>query len=136
MYATKKMVPAAVGVAGLTLASLGTVGSGPANAAATCQLSVDSNRVLNLQDRGTNDEIFFKLGSNRTPVVQYNLGDKVNNIGTEVFQGSIDLKVFERDPNNLTLVGTLNNIPCQNEPGELDDVSGAGALYRVRWSVQ
>jgi hypothetical protein len=136
MYATKKMVPAAVGVAGLTLASLGAVGSGPANAAATCQLSVDSNRVLNLQDRGINDEIFFKLGSNKTPVVQYNLGDKVNNIGTEVFQGSIDLKVFERDANNLTLVGTLNNIPCENEPGELDDVSGAGALYRVRWSVR
>ena len=135
MYASKKMVPAAVGVAGLALASLGTVGSGPAAAAATCELSVDSNKVLNLQDNGANDEIFFKLGSHRTPVVQYGLGDKVTNIGTEVFQGSIDLRVFERDANNITLVGTLNNIPCQNEPGELDDLSGAGAIYRVKWSV-
>lgn len=105
MYATKKMVPAAVGVAGLALASFGAVGSGPAAAAAaaTCELSVDSNKVLNLQDNGVNDEIFFKLGSHRTPVVQYGLGDKVTNIGTEVFQGSIDLKVFERDANNSTL---------------------------------
>jgi len=130
------MVPAAVGVAGMAIASIGAVGSGPAAAAATCELSVDSNKVLNLQDSGNHDEIFFKLGGNPTPLLQYGLGDKVNNIGAETFQGSIDVKVFERDRNNVTLVGTLNNIPCQNEPGEVEDVSGAGAIYRVKWSVR
>jgi hypothetical protein len=135
MYTTKKMIPAAIGVAGLAFASMVAAGNAPASATATCQLSVDSIKVLNLQDGNGNDEVFAKLGTQRTPVLQYVLNQKRNNIGTEVFQGSIDLKVFEKDPNNLTRVGTINNIPCSNNPGQITDLSGAGAVYRVVWSV-
>jgi hypothetical protein len=141
MYAVKRLtskriIPAAISVTGLALASLGAVGGTPASAAVpTCQLTVHSNKVLNLEDRGNNDEIFFKLGQSRTPTQQYTLGQKRFNIGSETFQNSIDVRVFERDASNLTLVGTLNNIPCVNEPGELDDVSGSGGIYRVKWSV-
>lgn len=135
MYTTKKLIPATIGVAGLALASLATVGSTPASAAATCQLEVNSIKVLNLQDGNGNDEVNAKLGSQSTPVLQYVLNQKRNNIGTEVFQGTIDLKVFERDPNNVTRVGTVNNIPCQNNPGEITDFNRAGAVYRVVWSV-
>ena len=35
----------------------------------------------------------------------------------------------------MTRVGTINNIPCVNNPGKLTDLSGAGAIYRVVWSV-
>jgi hypothetical protein len=129
-----KLVPAAIGVSGLALASLATVGSAPASAVPTCQLTVHSNKVLNLQDAQGNDEIFFKLGANQTPTRSYALNQTRNNIGSETFQGSIDVRVFERDSNNLTRVGTFT-VPCANEPGELDDVSGAGAIYRVHWSV-
>ena len=137
MYTAKKLIPATIGVAGVALAaSVVAMGSAPASAAATCQLSVNSNKVLNLQDGNPpNDEIFFKLGTNNTPVRQYALNQKRFNIGTEAFQGTIDLKVFERDGNNVTRVGTINNIPCSNNPGQLTDLSGAGAIYRVAWSV-
>lgn len=138
MYTTKRLIPATIGVAGVALAtSMVAMGSTPASAAATCQLKVDSNKVLNLQDvNGNNkDEIFFKLGSSNTPLRQYSLNQRRVNLGSETFQGNIDLKVFERDGNNVTRVGTINNIPCSNEPGELTDLSGAGAIYRVAWSV-
>ena len=141
MYAAKRqtakrIITGGIGVTGLALASLSAVGGTSASAAVpTCQLEVHSNKVLNLEDRGNNDEIFFKLGQNRTPTQQYTLGQKRFNIGTETFQNSIDVRVFERDASNLTLVGTLNNIPCVNEPGEIEDVSGSGAIYRVKWSV-
>jgi hypothetical protein len=134
MYTSTKLVPAAIGVAGLALAAV-AMGGGPASAVPTCQLSVDSNKVLNLQDGDGHDEIFFKLGNNRTPVRQYALNQKRFNLGSETFQGTIDLKVFERDGNNVTRVGTINNIPCSNNPGELTDLSGAGAIYQVAWSV-
>ncbi len=107
----------------------------PRLATATCELTVHSNKALELQDNDGTDELFFKLGSEKTPVRVYSEGQKRRNIGSEFFQNSIDVKVFERDGNNITLVGTLNNIPCQNEPGEQDDVAGAGALNRIRWSV-
>jgi len=130
------MVSSAMGVTALMLASLGAVGIGPASAAVpTCQLTVHSNKVLNLQDQGNNDEIFFKLGGNQTPTRQYALDQRRRNIGSETFQNTIDVRVFERDGSNLTRVGTLNNIPCSNNPGQLDDVSGSGAIYRVLWSV-
>ena len=136
MHTTKKLIPATIGVAGVALAtSMMGMGSAPASAAATCQLSVDSNKVLNLQDGNGNDEIFFKLGNSKTPVLQYVLNQRRLNLGTEAFQGTIDLKVFERDGNNVTRVGTINNIPCSNNPGQLTDLSGAGAIYRVAWSV-
>jgi hypothetical protein len=129
-----RIVPTTIGVSGLALASLAAVG-GPASAAPTCQLTVDSNQVLNLQDQQGNDEIFFKLGNNRTPTRTYALNQTRNNIGSETFQGSIDVKVFEKDGSNLTLVGAMNNVPCQNNPGQINDVSGAGAIYRVTWHV-
>jgi hypothetical protein len=43
------------------------------------------------------------------------------------------VKVFERDPNNLTLIDSAS-IPCVNGSGE-SDAAGAGAIYRVTWSV-
>jgi hypothetical protein len=131
-----KLVPAAIGVTGLALASLAAVGSAPASAAATCQLKVNSNKVLNLEDDNGTDRIYFKLGSSRTPTLTYALGDKVSNIGSETFQGSIDLKVFEREGNVRTLVDRVNNIPCQNTPVQVDDLTDGDAIYRVRWSVQ
>ena len=135
MNTITKLVPAAIGVSGLALASLATVGSAPASAVPTCQLTVHSNKVLNLQDAQGNDEIFFKLGAQQTPTRSYALNQRRNNIGSETFQGSINVRVFERDNNNnLTRVGTLS-VPCANNPGQLDDVSGAGAIYRVHWSV-
>jgi len=136
MYATR-LITSGVGLTGLVLTSLAAFGVAPAMATTTCELTVQSNKVLDLQDNdaGQKDEIFFKLAGENTPLRQYAEGQKRNNIGSKFFQNSIDVRVFERDGNNITLVGTLNNIPCANEPGELDDVSGAGALYRVRWSV-
>ena len=134
MYTSTKLVPAAISVAGIALAAV-AMGGAPASAVATCQLSVDSNKVLNLQDRDGADEVFFKLGNSRTQVRQYTLNQKRFNLGSETFQGTIDLKVFERDGNNVTRVGTINNIPCSNNPGTLTDLSGAGAIYRVAWSV-
>ncbi|HEY7043341.1 MAG TPA: hypothetical protein VH419_06710 [Nocardioidaceae bacterium] len=131
-----KMVPAAIGISGLALASLAAVGSAPASAAATCQLTVHSNKVLNLEEDNGTDSIFFKLGNNRTPTLNYALGDKQVNIGSETFQGSIDLKVFEKNGNQRTLVDRLNNIPCQNSPVQVDDATDGDAIYRVRWSVQ
>jgi len=135
MYTTKKMIPATIGVAGLALTSMVAMGSAPAQAVPTCQLSVDSIKVLNLQDPSGADEVFAKLGTNKTPVLSYALNTKRNNIGTEVFQGSIDLRVFEKDANNVTRVGSINNIPCVNNPGQITDLSGGGGLYRVVWSV-
>jgi hypothetical protein len=134
MHTSTKLFPAVIGVAGVALAAVAMAGA-PASAVPTCQLSVDSNKVLNLQDRNGDDEIFFKLGNSRTQVRQYVLNQKRFNLGSETFQGTIDLKVFERDGNNVTRVGTINNIPCSNNPGELTDLSGAGAIYRVAWSV-
>jgi len=134
MYTSRKLIPATIGVAGVALAAV-AMGSTSASAVPTCQLSVDSNKVLDLQDGGNRDEIFFKLGNDKTSVLQYQLGTKRFNLGTKAFQGTIDLKVFEKDGNNVTRVGTINNIPCSNEPGELTDLSGAGAIYRVAWSV-
>jgi hypothetical protein len=134
MHTSTKLFPAVIGTAGVALAAVAMAGA-PATAVPTCQLSVDSNKVLNLQDRNGDDEIFFKLGNSRTQVRQYVLNQKRFNLGSETFQGTIDLKVFERDGNNVTRVGTINNIPCSNNPGELTDLSGAGAIYRVAWSV-
>ncbi len=134
MYTSIKLVPAAVGVAGVALAAV-AMGGASASAVATCQLNVDSLKVLNLEDGDGNDEVFAKLGNNRTPVRQYALNQKRFNIGSETFQGTIDLKVFERDANNVTRVGTINNIPCSNNAGTLTDLSGSGAIYRVAWSV-
>ncbi len=135
MYGTKQAISSAIGVTGLALATLGTMGTAPASAAATCQLSVDSVKVLNLQDGDGDDEIFLKLGSQKTPRLSYVLGQKRNNIGTEAFQNSIDVKVFERDGANITRVGTINNVPCVNNPGQITDLAGSGAVYRLRWSV-
>ena len=136
MNARTKLVPSVLGAAGVALASLAAAGGGvPASAAATCQLTVHSNKVLNLQDRDNDDEIFFRLGGTTTPVRQYALGTRRANIGCEVFQNSIDVKVFERDGANLTRVGVIANVPCQNNPGEITDLAGSGAVYRVRWSV-
>ncbi len=138
MNVTTRIIPSVIGLSGLMLASLGVAGgaSGAAAAApATCELTVHSNKALELQDNDGTDELYFKLGSEKTPLRVYSEGQKRRNIGSEFFQNSIDVKVFERDGNNVTLVGTLNNIPCQNEPGEQDDVAGAGALNRIRWSV-
>lgn len=135
MNTITRLVPATIGLAGLALTSLVTAGAAPASATPTCELTVHSNKVLELQDNDGTDEIYFKLGNDKTPVRQYAEGQKRNNIGSEFFQNSIDVKVFERDGNNVTLVGTINNIPCENDPGETEDVAGAGALYRVRWSV-
>ena len=70
-----------------------------------------------------------------TPIRQYVLGQRRVNIGSEVFQGSINVKVFERDGANFTRVGAHRQRPLQNNPGELTDVAGSGAVYRVRWSV-
>ncbi len=129
-----RLTTTALGLSGLLLASGGVTAS-PASAAATCELTVTSNKVLDLQDRDGDDEIFFKLGGQKTPVRVYAQGQKRVNIGSKFFQSSIDVKIFERDGNNLTLVGSINNIPCENDPGEHAEVSGAGALYSVRWSV-
>lgn len=131
-----KLVPAAVGVSGLVLVSLAAVGSAPASAAATCQLNVQSNKAVNLEEDNGTDSVFFKLGTTRTPTLNYALGDKQLNIGTETFQNSIDLRVFEKDGNVRTRVGAINNIPCQNTPLQVTDVSDGDAIYRVRWSVQ
>lgn len=135
MYTTKKLIPATIGVAGLALTSLVALGGAPASAVATCQLSVNSIKVLNLQDNNANDEVFAKLGNSKTPVLSYALNQRRTNIGTETFQGSIDLKVFEKDANNVTRVGSINNIPCVNNPGTLTDLAGGGGIYRVVWSV-
>ena len=137
MYARKNIlrsVVGATGVAGLALGALAPVAAAAA-AVPTCQLTVHSNKVLNLEDNGANDEIFFKLGSSRTPVLQYTLNQKRTNIGSETFQGTIDLKVFERDGANLTRVGTVNNIPCVNTTLQVDDLTDGDGIYRVRWSV-
>ena len=88
MYATKKMIPATIGVAGLALTSLVAMGSAPASAVPTCQLSVDSIKVLNLQDNNANDEIFAKLGRTRPRCSSTGLTTKRFNIGTEAFQGT------------------------------------------------
>ncbi|WP_432478244.1 hypothetical protein [Nocardioides sp. GXQ0305] len=138
MFALKKLIPAvlgAVGTAGLVAVSLAPAGTATASAGPTCQLTVHSNKVLNLEDNGVDDEIFFKLGTSRTPVRQYAQNQRRNNIGSETFQGTIDLKVFERDAGNLTRVDTLNNIPCANTPLEVDDLTDGDGIYRVRWSV-
>ncbi len=135
MNTRTKLASSALGVTGLALASLAAGGGVPASASATCEVTVHSNKVLNLEDRDNTDEIFFKLGARNTPIRQYALNQRRVNIGSEVFQNSIDVKVFERDGANLTQVGVLNNVPCQNNPGELTDVAGSGAVYRVRWSV-
>ncbi len=135
MNTITRLVPATIGLAGLALASLATAGVSPASATATCELTVHSNKVLELQDNDDNDEIFFRLGGEKTPLRQYAEGQKRTNIGSEFFQNTIDLKVFERDGNNVTLVGAINNIPCENVPGDNEDLAGAGAVYRVRWSV-
>ena len=60
-----KLVPAAVGVSGLVLVSLAAVGSAPASAAATCQLNVQSNKAVNLEEDNGTDSVFFKLGTTR-----------------------------------------------------------------------
>ena len=135
MYESKRLIPAVLGVAGLGFAALAPLGATSASAAAVCQLDVRSNKVLNLQDRNGNDEIFFKLGGRSTPVLGYVLNQRRSNIGVEAFQNSIDIKVFERDGANVTRVGTINNVPCQNTPTQTDDVSGSGAIYRVKWRV-
>lgn len=135
MYGNTRLLPAVLGVAGLAFATLAPVGVSSASAAAVCQLDVRSSKVLNLQDGNGNDEIFFKLGGQSTPVRQYALNQRRSNIGVVAFQNSIDIKVFERDGANVTRVGTINNVPCQNTPTQTDDLSGSGAIYRVRWSV-
>lgn len=139
MNATARLIPSTISLMGLALASFAAPGTATAAVAAagasTCELTVHSNKVLELQDNDGDDEIYFKLGREKTAIRVYAEGQKRRNIGSVFFQGSIDVKVFERDGNNVTLVDKINNIPCQNEPGELDDLSGAGALYRVLWSV-
>ncbi|MFN8192708.1 MAG: hypothetical protein U0R80_00325 [Nocardioidaceae bacterium] len=140
MSATTRTISSALGLSALLLGSGGLTTGASASAAAaaavpTCELTVHSNKVLELQDNDGDDEIYFKLGAEKTPTRVYAEGQKRRNIGSEFFQGSIDVKIFERDGNNLTLVGTLSNIPCENEPGDQEDVAGAGALYTVRWSV-
>jgi hypothetical protein len=138
MNAITRLVPSALGLTGLALTSLAAYAVAPASATPSCELTVHSNKVLELNDNdaGGKDEIFFKLGGEETAVRQYAEGQKRNNIGSKVFQNTIDVKVFERDASNVTLVGTLNNIPCQNETGEVEDINGPGdTLYRVRWSV-
>jgi hypothetical protein len=136
---TTRIMSSAIGLASLAMATGGVLAgvSSEASAAttATCKLTVHSNKVLDLQDNDGDDEIFFKLGGDKTPLKVYAQGQKRRHIGSKFFQNSIDVKVFERDGNNITLVGTLANIPCQNEPGDQAEVSGAGALYSVRWSV-
>ena len=137
MYARKHLISSAVGavgVAGLALSALAPVAAA-ASAVPTCQLTVHSNKVLNLEDNGGTDEVFFKLANSRTPVRQYALNQRRRNIGSETFQGSIDLKVFERDGSNLTRVGTINNIPCVNTTPQVDDLTDGDGIYRVRWSV-
>jgi len=137
MYARKHLISTVVGaagVAGLALSALAPV-TAAAAAVPTCQLTVHSNKVLNLEDNGPDDEIFFKLGNSRTPVRQYALNQRRFNIGSETFQGTIDLKVFERDGANLTRVGTVNNIPCANTTPQVDDLTDGDGIYRVRWSV-
>ncbi len=139
MNATARIIPSAISLVGLALASLGASGTATAAVAAaatpTCELTLHSNKVLELQDNDGDDEIYFKLGREKTAIRVYAEGQKRRHIGSEFFQGTIDVKVFERDGNNVTLVDKINNIPCQNEPGELEELSGAGALYSVRWSV-
>jgi hypothetical protein len=115
MYTSTKLVPAAIGVAGVARAAVAMVGA-PASAVPTCQLSVDSLKVLNLQDGDGDDEINAKLGTNRTPVRQYVLNQKRFNLGSETFQGTIDLKVFERDGNNVTRVGRSTTSPAPTTP--------------------
>lgn len=137
MYARKHLISSAagaVGVAGLALGAVAPV-AGAAAAVPTCQLTVHSNKVLNLEDNGATDEVFFKLANSRTPVRQYALNQRRRNIGSETFQGTIDLKVFERDGANLTRVGTINNIPCVNTTPQVDDLTDGDGIYRVRWSV-
>ena len=90
--------------------------------------------MLNLQDANGRRGL-RQAGENKTPVLSYALNTKRNNIGTEMFQGSIDLKVFEKDANNVTRVGSINNIPCVNNPGQITDLGGGGGIYRVVWSV-
>lgn len=137
MYARKHLISSAVGavgVAGLALGAVAPVATA-ASAVPTCQLTVHSNKVLNLEDNGATDEVFFKLANSRTPVRQYALNQRRRNIGSETFQGSIDLKVFERDGSNLTRVGTINNILCVNTTPQVDDLTDGDGIYRVRWSV-
>ena len=97
MYATKKLIPATIGVAGLALASMAAVGSAPASAVRhlSAQRRLDQGAQPSGRKRQRRD--LRQAGTAATPVLQYVLNQKRNNIGTEVFQGTIDLKVFERD---------------------------------------
>ena len=64
MYARKHLISTVVGAAGVAGLAVGALAPVAAAAAAvpTCQLTVHSNKVLNLEDNGANDEIFFRLG--------------------------------------------------------------------------
>jgi hypothetical protein len=137
MYARRSLVTTTLGATGLALAAVLSVGAGqPASAAATCQLDVHSLKALDLNDNDGTDEVLLRLGGDRTPVQTYVLGQKRFNMGTKVFQGTIDLDVVEKDNGQTATIGSVNNIQCQNKPLTTKDRSGFGGIYRVAYSVQ
>lgn len=134
MYRTARLATSAIGIAGLAFATLGVTGTGAASAKVnTCRLTVNSVQALELQDNDGRDESFLKLGGTATANKTYTDNQTRHNIGDKDFQGSVGVKVFERDTNNLTLIDSAS-IPCANDSGQ-SDVSGAGAIYRVTWNV-
>ncbi len=95
-----------------------------------------SLKALDLNDNDGTDEVLLRLGGDRTPVQTYVLGQKRFNMGTKVFQGTIDLDVVEKDNGQTATIGSVNNIQCQNKPLTTKDRSGFGGIYRVAYSVQ
>ena len=92
--------------------------------------------MLNLQDANGHDEVFAKLGTHKTPVLSVRAQPKRNNIGTEVFQGSIDLKVFEKDAEQRDPGRDRSTTsPAPTTPARSPISTAAVAVYRVVWSV-
>ncbi len=141
MNAHRTLTTSTLGATGLALAGLLSVGAAvgaasPASAAATCQLDVRSLKALDLNDNDGADEVLLRLAGDRTPVQTYVVTQKRFNLGTKVFQGSIDLDIVEKDNGQTTTIGSVDNIQCQNRPLTTRDRSGFGAIYRVAYTVQ
>ena len=137
MYAHRSLVTTTLGATGLALATLGSLGATqPAAAAVTCQLDVHSLKALDLNDNDGTDEVLLRLGGDKTPRQTYVLNQKRLNLGTKVFQGTIDVDIVEKDSGQTTTIGSVNNVECKNKPLTTKDRSGFGAIYRVAYSVQ
>jgi hypothetical protein len=129
---TRKLAPLA-GLATVGLLGAGLAQAAPASAAVdVCRVTIRSLEALDLQERGK-DEVYLRLGDTQTQSLQYSLGQKRFNVGSDVFTGSEQVAAFEDDLIGDDFVDSTT-LPCTNDFGTAT-LNGNGAIYRVGWTV-